>query len=165
MLAAAAGLIATSASAQSLAVDVANLHEDVRMLSQKVGELTLAVEQLQRDNQSLRNQAEAGNQAYATLSQLNAAIAELKRTNAAALADLKRETVAQVSQQIDTLAKQTQAAIDAISRGSAPNLAGKTLVFTDDYSKEGVTYKVGPGDTLSSIAKKYGASVHDISLR
>lgn len=163
MLATAAGLLATPASAQSIAVEVANLREDVRMLSQRVGELTLTVEQLQRENQSLRNQADAGNQAYATLSQLNSAIAELKRANNAALADQKRETIAQVSQQIDRLAKQTQSAIDAISRGSTPTNAGKTLVFTDDFSKEALAmHTVQTGDTLSGIAKKYGASVRDI---
>jgi LysM repeat protein len=163
MLATAAGFFATFAGAQSLAIEVANLREDVRMLAQRVGELSLNVEHLQRENQSLRNQAESGNQAYATLSQMNSAIAELKRANNAALADQKRETISQVSQQIDQLAKQMQAAIDALSRGSTPSSAGKTLVFTDDFSKEAVAmHTVATGDTLSSIAKKYGASVRDI---
>ncbi|HUG11473.1 MAG TPA: LysM peptidoglycan-binding domain-containing protein [Opitutaceae bacterium] len=162
-LAAAAGLFATFSNAQSLAVEVANLREDVRMLSQRVGELSLNVEQLQRENQSLRNQASAGNQAFATLAQLNSAIAELKRTNTAAIAEQKRETISQVSQQIDQLAKQTQAAIDALARGSTPSSAGKTLVFTDDFSKEAVAmHTVATGETLSSIAKKYNASIRDI---
>jgi LysM repeat protein len=163
LLAAAAGLLTISGNAQSLAVEVANLREDVRMLTQRVGELSLNVEQLQRENQSLRNQASAGNQAFATLAQLNSAIAELKRANSAALADQKRETVSQVSQQIDQLAKQTQAAIDALSRGATPSSAGRTLVFTDDFSKEAIAmHTVVTGDTLSSIAKKYNASVRDI---
>lgn len=133
------------------------------MLSQRVGELSLTVEQLQRDNQNLRNQADAGSQAFATLAQLNSAIAELKRANTAALADQKRETITQVSQQIDQLAKQTQAAIDALQRGGSPKVApGQTFVFSDDYSKEGVTHTVGTGETLSGIAKKYGASIRDI---
>lgn len=145
------------------AVEVANLREDVRMLAQRVGELSLAVEQLQRENASLRNQAAAGSQAYATLAQVNAAIAELRRTTTAAIADQKRETIAQVSQQIDQLGRQTQAAIDAVARGSTPKLAGTTLVFTDDFSKEAIAmHTVATGDTLSSIAKKYGASVRDI---
>lgn len=164
ILAAAAGVLAASAAAQSLAVEVANLREDVRMLSQRVGELSLNVEQLQRENQNLRNRAEAGNQAFATLAQLNSAIAELRRANAAALADQKRETIAQVSQQIDVLAKQTQAAIDALQRGSTARVAtGQTFVFSDDFSKEAIAmHTVVTGDTLSGIAKKYGASVRDI---
>jgi LysM repeat protein len=162
-IAAAAGLVAPSLNAQSLAVEVANLREDVRMLTQRVGELSLNVEQLQRENQGLRNQADSGKQAYATLAQLNSAIAELKRANTAALSEQKRETISQVSQQIDQLAKQTQAAIDALSRGSTPSSAGKTLVFTDDFSKEAVAmHTVASGETLSSIAKKYGASMRDI---
>ena len=162
VLAAATGLLAVPARAQNIAVEVANLREDVRTLTRRVGELSLAVEQLQRENQSLRSEAAAGNQAYATLSQLNSSIAELKRANAAALADQKRETIAQVSQQIDSLARQTQAAIDAIAKGSQQSVVGKTLVFTDDFSKEGQYYTVAAGDTLSSIAKKLNASVHDI---
>jgi LysM repeat protein len=164
ILAAAAGVLATTAGAQSIAVEVANLREDVRMLAQRVGELSLTVEQLQRDNQSLRNQADAGSQAFATLSQLNSAIAELRRANTAAIADQKRETISQVSQQIDALAKQTQAAIDALQRGSTARVTtGQTFVFTDDFSKEAVAmHTVATGDTLSSIAKKYGASVRDI---
>jgi len=134
------------------------------MLSQRVGELSLTVEQLQRENQSLRNQASAGNQAFATLAQLNSAVAELKRANTAALADQKRETISQVSQQIDQLAKQTQAAIDALSRGSSPRVTpGQTFVFSDDFSKEAVAmHTVATGETLSGIAKKYGASIRDI---
>lgn len=145
-----------------IAVEVANLREDVRMLSQRVGELSLNVEQLQRENQNLRNQAEAGNQAYATLAQLNSAIAELRRTTNAAMADQKRETIVLVSQQIEQLGRQTQSAVDAVARGSGPRTAGTTLVFGDDYSKEGVTHTVQSGETLSGIAKKYGASVRDI---
>lgn len=81
----------------------------------------------------------------------------------AAMAEQKRETIAQVSQQIDRLAKQTQAAIDAVARGSAPRTAGTTLVFTDDFSREGgVMHTVQSGETLSSIAKKYNASIKDI---
>jgi len=166
LVAAMLGLLAASLSAQRmdpLAIEVANLREDVRMLAQRVGELSLSVEQLQRENQSLRNQAEAGNQAYATIAQLNSAIAELRRTTNAAMADQKRETIVLVSQQIDQLGRQTQSAVDAVARGSGPRTAGQTLVFTDDFSKEAIAmHTVATGDTLSGIAKKYGASVRDI---
>jgi LysM repeat protein len=35
-------------------------------------------------------------------------------------------------------------------------------IFTEDYPKEGVSYTVQRGDTLSSIAQKHGARVADI---
>lgn len=160
------GVLAASVSAQRvdpMAVEVANLREDVRMLAQRVGELTLAVEQLQRENNSLRNQAEARGQDYATLSQMNSAIAELRRTNNAALAEQKREIIAQVSQQIDQLGRQVQSALDGSRGGTARSTFTAPVVFSDDFSKEAVAmHTVATGDTLSGIAKKYGASVRDI---
>lgn len=166
LAAAAAGMFAAGVFGQRvdpIAIEVANLREDVRMLSQRVGELTLNVEQLQRENQNLRKQTDAGNQAYATLAQVNSEIAELKRTTDAAMAEQKRETIAQVSQQIDRLARQTQSAIDAVARGSTAKATGPTTIFTDDFSREGgVTHTVQSGETLSSIAKKYNASIKDI---
>src|SRR5690606_1234106 len=61
-------------------VEIANLREDVRGLVQRVGELLLRVEQLERENAELRRQVSSSNQAYATVADLNAAVAELNRT-------------------------------------------------------------------------------------
>jgi LysM repeat protein len=61
------------------AAEVAGLREDVNGLSQRVGELTLRVEQLEAENAKLRAQAQSPDQAYATLAQLNAAVAALNK--------------------------------------------------------------------------------------
>ena len=47
-------LSAASAQGPVSAIDVANLKEDVRGLTQKLGEVTLRLEQLERENTSLR---------------------------------------------------------------------------------------------------------------
>ena len=139
-------------------VELANLRQDVLLLSQRVGELTMTVEQLNRDNSAL--QAKAG-QSFVTLEQLNRSIADVNRAMQGALAEQKRETLNQVSGQMERLAKQTQAAIDALAKNQATRPAVQTT-FTEDFPKEGVNYTVVSGDTLSGIAKKTGGKLADI---
>lgn len=139
--------------------EIANLREDVRMLSQRVGDLGLRVDQLERQNSAL--QAKAGEN-YVTLAQLNEAIAGMQRTLQAALRDQKRETLQQVTVQLEKLAGETNAAINAVAKGVATRAAVTPPAFTDNYAKEGVSYTVQKGDTLSSIAHKTGARMQDI---
>jgi LysM repeat protein len=147
--------------AQSPAVELANLREDVRMLVQRVGELSIRVEQLEKENADLVRATSGAQQNVATLSQLNTAIADLTRDIKAANAQTKSEVLAVVATQMENLAKQTNAALDGISRGrsSAP---AAPVAFSDNFPKEGVPYTVQPGDTLSKIAQKTGAKVNDI---
>src|SRR5690606_12164664 len=95
-------------------------------------------------------------QSFVTLEQLNKAVADMNRTLQAGLADQKRETLSQVSGQMERLARQTQAAIDAVAKNQAARPAVQTN-FSDDFPKEGITYTVQPGDALSTIARKYNA--------
>ncbi len=48
-------------------VEFANLREDVRLLSQRVGELMLRVEQLERENGELRQQADGAAWGFVTV--------------------------------------------------------------------------------------------------
>ena len=147
------------AQAPSPGFELASLHEDVRLLSQRVNELGLRIDQLERENSEL--QAKSG-QTYVTLAQLNDAMADMQKTLQAALRDERRETLQLVSAQMEKLANETQAAINALAKGAATRPAVGTPSFADDYSKEGVTYTVQRGDTLSSIAHKTNARMQDI---
>lgn len=150
--------LARAQTAYNPALELANLREDVRLLQQRVGELSLTVEQLTRENNAL--QAKAG-QSFVTIEQLNKAVADVNRSMQAALAEQKRETLAQVGSQMERLARQTQAAIDAVAKNQATRPAVQTS-FSEDYPKEGMSYTVQSGDTLSGIAKKTGAKLSDI---
>lgn len=154
--------IAMPGRAQNLAVDVANMREDLRVLSQRVGELTLRVEQLKRENAALRSQTSGAAQTYATVAQLNESVADLNRTIKSVAVATKSDTLQQVSGQIEALAKQTNAAIDSLAKGMSQRAAVSAPNFSGDYPKEGTTYTVQKGDTLSGIASRTGAKLQDI---
>jgi len=141
------------------AFELASLREDVRLLSQRLGELSLRVEQLERENGDLKTKS---SQTYVTLTQLNEAIADVQKSMQAALHEQKRETLQQVSAQLGKLANETQAAINALAKNAATRPPVTTPTFAEDYPKEGVSYTVQKNDTLSSIAHKTGAKMQDI---
>lgn len=157
------GLVAATArgQVQNQQLELANLREDVRILTQRVGELALRLEQVERENAELRQRASAADRSFVTPAQLDDAVADVTRAIRNAAAASKSETLQQVGAQLEKLAKQTNAALDSIARGQASRTPVQTS-FRDDYPKEGVSYTVQRGDTLAEIAKKTGAKVQDI---
>ncbi len=145
----------------SLAMEIANLSEDVRGLKQRVNELQLRVEQLERENSDLQGKASSH---YVTLAQLNEAVADLNRSIKSASSATKQETLQQVSVQMEKLANQMNAALESLAntRTSRSSSAPASASFSDDYPKEGVSYVVQKGDTLAIIARKTGARTQDI---
>ncbi len=155
-----AGLLAATAYGQpdSTRMELANLRQDVMLLTQRVGELTMTVEQLNRENSALQNKA---SQSYVTIEQLNRAVAELNRTFQSGLAESKREVLSQVAGQIERLGRQTNAALDALAKNQATRPAVQTS-FGDNFPKEGINYTVQGGDTLGEIARRHNAKLSDI---
>jgi LysM repeat protein len=160
------------ALAQPTAADFVALTEQVRDLSDQTGKLMLRIEGLERDNTRLRDQNtaltrrldEAG-RATVTPAQLNAAIADLRTL----VQSGDQATRDQVNAQIKKLADQTNAALDAIAKGSAPRPADTPItstvtppVFSDNFPKDGIAYTVQSGDSLAKIAQKTGAKQADI---
>ena len=139
-------------------LELANLREEVRGLTQRLGELAMNVEQLTRENNALQTRA---GQNFVTLEQLNRSLAELNRVMQGALLDQKRDVLQTVAGQIERLGKQTNAALDALAKNQATRPAVPTT-FADDFPKEGANYTVQTGDSLSNIAKKTGAKMSDI---
>ena len=156
-------LLAAGAGVQTACaqVELANMREDLRGLMQRVGDLSLRVEQLERENVELRGKTAGAEKSFVTLTQLNDAIATLNQAIRSSAASNKAETLQQVGVQMEKLAKQTNFAIESLAKGMATRTPVQTL-FSDDYSKEGVSYTVQKGDTLAVIAKKTGAKAQDI---
>ena len=67
----------------------------------------------------------------------------------------------QVAAQLEKLGRQTNSALDAVSRNPAPRPPA-AAGFSDNFPKEGVKYTVQKGETLAEIAKKTGSKVQDI---
>ncbi len=141
----------------NLGMEVAGLREDVRALVQRLGELSLRVEQLERENASLRRATSGLDSTYATVAQLNAAVADLNKAIRAGDNAARDQAAAAIKE----LARQTNAAIDSVAKGAAARATVQTT-FSDDFPKEGISYTVQRGDTLSSIASRFGATVKDI---
>jgi LysM repeat protein len=158
-----AALTLASASAQgpASAIDVANLKEDVRGLTQKLNEVSLRLEQLERENANLRTQIAATGDTKVTLSQLNQALGELKQTVQAAATSQRTEILQTVAGQLEKLANQTNAALDALAKNQATRPAVQ-IAFSDNFPKEGVSYTVQKGDTFDEIIKKTGARRQDV---
>jgi LysM repeat protein len=155
--------VAVTAAAQTTPgqMEWANLREDVRGLTQRVGDLTLRVEQLERENNALRAKANSADRSYATVVQLNDAVADLNRDFKGAISSAKAETLQQVATQMEKLANQTNAALESLAKAQAARPASQAS-FAENYSKEGVSYTVQKGDTLAIIAKKTNAKQQDI---
>jgi LysM repeat protein len=149
--------------AQSGNVELANLREDVRLLTQRIGDLQLRVEQLERENQDLREKNSGAARNYATVSQLNDSVADLNRAIKSSAAATKSETLQQVSIQMEKLAHQTNVAMESLAKNVTTTRSPVAApTFSDDYPKQGTTYTVQKGDTLATIVKKTGASAKDI---
>ena len=145
-------------SQQHLGSQVAGLREDVRILVQRVGEMGLRIEQLERENAALMRATDGMDRTYATVAQLNEAVAELNR----AISSGDSATQAKAAKAIQELAKQTNSAVSSIATevSSARNIS--TPTFDKNFEQSGIQYTVQRGDTLSSIAARFGAKVWDI---
>ncbi|RRJ96754.1 LysM peptidoglycan-binding domain-containing protein [Opitutaceae bacterium TAV4] len=153
---------------QNIAVDLANLRQELVLAQQRLGELALRVEQLERDNETLRQKTTAAARDAASTAYVNESVSESNRLLRAAITQSKSDTLQQVATQMEKLANQTNAAIDSLAKSinqrrtatAAPSVS--VPVFPDSFPKEGTTYVVQKGDTLSSIAQKNGAKMQDI---
>lgn len=146
------------AAQNNLGSQVAGLREDVRLLVERVGQMSLRIEQLERENARLLSATDGLNRTYATVAQLNDSVAELNQL----IAQGDNASRAQAAKALEELARQTNAAIDSLAKGmnARPQVAAPT--FTSDFPKEGLRYTVEPGDTLSSIASRFKSTVKDI---
>src|SRR5262249_20265493 len=113
----------------------------------------------------LRSREHTSAKSYATLTQLNEAVADLNQNLKMAVAgsreevlDKMGEQMEKVSEQMEKLGKQTNAAIDSLVKNQTP----KAAAFPEDFSKEGISYEVQKGDSLAIIARKTGAKQQDI---
>ncbi len=167
------GLLACIATADLRAADVnvrlANLTQDLELLSRQVANLRSEVEILRRENAQLRIVVEQGSK---TQGVSQAKLQEFGRQMDSRLADVRRE-IAQsnsgtqalrqhVDASIQRLIKQMNIGFSDVNKGTltSPAPDSAVLAFSDKYPKDkGFVHVVGKGETVSSIAKKYKSKV------
>jgi LysM repeat protein len=149
--------------------ELADLHEDVRGLNQRVNDLSLRVEQLEHENAELRAKVASGpSRDAATVEQLNGAVADLNAAIKTAVENSQNLILERVARQMETMARQTNAALDALAKSApaqvraAPAPAEKTDTVAPAPARDGLSYTVAKGDSLGLIAKKTGAKMQDI---
>lgn len=148
-------------------VQIANLTQDVRLLTQKVGQLQVRVEQLEKENAALRKQAIDQKDLESRLTQVNTNLQtnlnNLRRDFSSADEAQKEAIIKAVSNQISDLADQTQKTIDALADYVGHQGTSIPAVeFSNDFPNTGFRYEVMPGDSLVKIAQKHGVNIRDI---
>jgi len=151
-------------SQQSIQIEIANIKSDVNRLDQIVRALRLEVENLTRENRELKTlsmqQLNSNQQNFVTLQQLNSTLATFEKQISAANTMSQKQVIAEVSKEIESLAEQTQKAINALAKtvDTQPQLE-QVITFNDKYPKAGTTYTVKRGDSLGKIARQLNSSV------
>ncbi len=147
----------------SVNVQLADLRSDVDRLDQLIRSLRLEVEALRRETRETREWVRAqlaDSSGGVTPEQLNAVLKEFERKIQSVNSASRQTLVNEVSREIETLAEQTQKAINALAKSveGQPQLQ-QVIVFSDDYPQTGTSYTVKSGDTLARIARDLGSKV------
>lgn len=151
-------------------VEIAGLKEDIALLRREVREFTLQVERLSRENHALKKWVETISndrtrilESFATISDLRREIEALRVELTAEETRRNAELLSEVSRQMVALASQTEEAVNSLANAvNARPEVKKPVKFSSDFPKNGVTYTVKRGDTLSGIASMFGSTVVDI---
>ena len=145
-------------------VQVANLKQDLELISRELAGLRSEVELLRRENAQLRVVVDSFSKkansdqgiSAAQVSQINSRLSSLeKRVQANTGSQATMQT--SVNQQMQELIKQMNDGFETVSKSTVTPTPAKT--FSTDYPQKGFVHKVEKGETVSSIAKKYESKV------
>ena len=145
-------------------VQVANLKQDLELISREVAGLRSEVELLRRENAQLQMVVQSFSKkansdqgiSSAQMVQVNGRLSSIeKKVQENAGSQVKMQT--NVNQQMQELIKQMNDGFEKISQG--PTTPTPAMSFSTDYPQKGFVHKVEKGETVSSIAKKYESRV------
>lgn len=139
---------------------LADILQDIELIKREVGKLTLEVERLSSENESLKKALKDAQNAATSNEGMNAATASLRAEITSSAAQNRSEILALVRKELDSLASQTNANLEKLAKAIGAKPQGQVQTnFSENYPKMGVTHTVVRGDTLSAIARKYGSTV------
>jgi LysM repeat protein len=145
-------------------VQVANLKQDLELISRELTGLRSEVELLRRENAQLRVVVDSFSKkansdqgiSAAQVLQINSRLSSLEK-RVQANTESQATIQSRVNQQMQELIKQMNDGFETVSKTSATPFPAKT--FSSDYPQKGFVHKVEKGETVSSIAKKYESKV------
>jgi LysM repeat protein len=152
----------SSVGAADTNVRLANLTQDLELISRQVANLRSEVEILRRENAQLRIVAE---KAGKTQGVSTASLQEFARQMDGRLESLRVDIATsktgsealrrQVDSRFQKLVKQMNAGFAAYNGSSSSVAPPPSVKFTKDYPETGFVHDVEKGETVSSIAQKY----------
>lgn len=153
-----------NAQSSNLQYQVANMVEDQRLMMEQMRGLLSEMDEMRRENNRLRTlvedleskvQRQSGN--YATVAQVN----ELVRKTVTALEArddvLRNEMVSMVGDKLEAFGNTVNKAINSVPTTPTPRQGVKTNFDTSGIPESGVPHVVAPGESISSIAKKFNS--------
>lgn len=152
----AAFVAATPLFSQSLG----DMQQDMALLKREVGNLRLEVEQLTRQNEALERKIRQMQSSNTSSDLVRSQVASVRSDVSSQNEAMKREIIKLVKKDIESLASQTNDAIEKLAKaiGQRPQASMPTS-FGDDYPKMGITYTVKSGDTLGKIARANNSKI------
>ena len=158
--------IGFSQNSTNMAYQLANVIEDVRLLDERLRLMNAELEAMRRENTDLRrqlsssqSQVDASMVKFATLANMNSAIADAVRQLEKRDDMMKDEIVLQVTKQIKEFALTVNKSIGKIPPAAAKPDPNIRRTFDNNYPQVGIEYVVQPGETLSKIAAKLNSKV------
>jgi len=153
-------------SSANTAYQLANVIEDVRLLDERLRLMNAELEEMRRENTNLRRQLSTSRSAvdasmnrFATIANLNLAVADAVRQLEKRDDLMKEEIVLEVSKKIGEFANKVNNAIGKLPAAAPKPKPGVLSKFHTNYPENGVYYKVKSGDNLSKIAAAHESTV------
>ena len=158
-----ATFMAGSLCAQSDAkILLANLKQDLELVSRDLNSLRSEVEMLRRENAQLRVAIHQDNRTHESSQQSGAVLELQNRLQALELAFRQSEKdrgsrQEEISKKFQQIIEQMNKGFEQVTKSSSPKPEAPS--FSNDYPKNGFVHTVEKGETISSIAVKYKSKV------
>lgn len=144
-------------------IRLANLTQDIELLSRQVAILRSEVEALRRENTQLKAtvvNASRSDNLRSVQQSMEGKLASFRQEITSSNTVVTKELLAQVNAKLTDLGRQTTAQLNELANAvTALQRQKPSAPVKVSHPKSGIVYKVRSGDTLSAIARKHDSTV------
>ena len=158
--------VSPSVALGSVNLQLANLKQDMELVSRELAGLRTEVELLRRENAQLRVSVEQLTRRQNSASGTSQSLTQQVDTRLQALerraSQGEKEQIAlrkNIDKQLKDLLAETNKAISQVSQSSSSASISSAKTFSSDYPQTGFVHKVEKGETVSSVALKYKSKI------